>query len=371
MGIDLLKFFIITAISLVAIISFAVLTKGNKEREYTEPQAFVPIEIELNKEIMPVAQAPKTSNQPDISQTPSLEIEQVQTVQPEEAIPERAISEETTSTDHILGSLDFSRLPLSSEGLPTADRVTELFSVRGTKLPIVETIVYSSKPSWQKGGSAWISDYARHYQTSRHFIARSLNGKPDYLKQDVSNGDRFNVLRLDKDLQFHLLVDLSRCKMWFYYLDKNANERVLLKTYDVCLGRPDSSRKSGILTPLGKYSLGDRVASYKPGVMGYYKSQQTEMIRVFGTRWIPFAKEIDQTTEPAKSLGIHGLPWVIEAKTGHLVEDLSSIRKYESDGCIRMSAQDMEELYAIIISKPTIVHLVRDFYDADLETGGH
>ena len=98
---------------------------------------------------------------------------------------------------------------------------------------------------WLKGRPAWIADYAAYYNTSRHFIARSLNGKPDYFSQKVSQGSSFNVFRKDKNIQFFLLVDVSRCKMGFYYIDLDTNESILLKTYRVGLGRLDTSKASG------------------------------------------------------------------------------------------------------------------------------
>lgn len=249
--------------------------------------------------------------------------------------------------------------------LPDSNRIAELFNKTEPRLPIVETIVYKSRTPWQKGRPAWLSDYAAHYATSRHFIARSLNDKPDYYKQDVAEGDRFNVFRLDKNISFHLLIDTSRCKMWFYYLDQDNGERVLLKTYPVGLGRLDSSKISGILTPLGKYHLGDKIAIYKPKMTGVHKGQKVEMIRIFGSRWIPFDQEIENPSAPAKGFGIHGVPWTANEK-GELVPDNDSLGKYESDGCIHLATEDMEELFAIIITKPAVIELVRDFYDAEL-----
>lgn len=251
----------------------------------------------------------------------------------------------------------------TSESLPNADRIEEFFNVAGTTLPIVETITYKSRVPWQKGRPAWLSDYATYYQTSRHFIARSLNGKRDYFKQDVSEGHRFNILKKDKNFQFYLLVDLSRCKMWFYYDDFDKHERVLLKVYNVGLGRIDNSKTSGLLTPLGKYSLGNRIAIYKPKVMGIRNGESFEMIKTFGTRWIPFEKEISGCTAAAKGFGIHGLPWTLQIN-GEQAQDNSSLGKYQSDGCIRLDTVDIEELFAIIITKPTVIELVRDFHDA-------
>lgn len=290
-----------------------------------------------------------------ISMQVPLEVEldhEIQTITPSVAPPSlvrREGKERTTSTIH----------------LPDANRIEELFNKTGTQLPIVETITYKSHVSWLKGRPAWLSDYASHYNTSRHFIARSLNGKPDYTKQELAEGDRFNVLRKDKNFEFYLVVDTSRCRLWCYYLDADTNETVLLKTYPVCLGRVDTSKTSGLLTPLGKYTLGNRIAIYKPKMMGTYHGKKTEMMTVFGTRWIPFEKEIGTCTESAKGFGIHGTPWQYQAN-GELVDQVSSVGNYESDGCIRMATPDIEELFAIIITKPTTIEIVRDFTESTL-----
>lgn len=253
----------------------------------------------------------------------------------------------------------------STAPLPNADRVREFFNKVDPKFPIVQTITYKSRVPWQKGRPAWLSDYAAHYSTSRHFIARSLNGKADYLKQDVAEGGRFNVLHPDKNIAFYLLIDTSRSKMWFYYLDMDTNERVLVKTYSVGLGRIDSTKPSGMLTPLGKYSLGDKVAIYKPKMTGFYAGKKVELIRIFGTRWIPFDKEIGECTASPDGFGIHGVPWD-QGDRGELAEQIESLGKYESDGCVRLSTADIEELFAVIITRPTTIELVKDFYEANL-----
>lgn len=252
---------------------------------------------------------------------------------------------------------------LEDSDLPQVDRIQEVFNKVDPRFPFVETITYKSRVPWQKGRPAWLSDYASYYATSRHFIARSLNGKPDYFKQDIAEGDRFNVLRKDLNLQFHLTVDSTRCKMWLYCLDVDNNQKWLLKTYDVGLGREDQSKASSLLTPLGKFSLGNKIAIYKPKMQGVHSGQKIEMIRVFGTRWIPFDKEIAGCTAPAKGFGIHGVPWVANAK-GELAQDKNSIGKYESDGCVRLATEDMEEIFAIVITKPTTIEIVKNFHDA-------
>jgi hypothetical protein len=202
-----------------------------------------------------------------------------------------------------------------------------------------------------------------------------LNGKPDYFKQDLVEGDTFNIYRPGVDLSFYLLVDAGRKKLWLYALDNTHKQKTLIKSYPVCLGRLSSAKPSGSLTPLGVYSLGNRVAIYKSKVMGFYQGKKTEMIRVFGTRWIPFEKEISGTTAPAKGLGIHGLPWIenrngenrsSENRNHELVEDDRSIGKNESDGCIRVRASDMEEIYAIVVARPAKIEITNNYFDSEL-----
>lgn len=254
----------------------------------------------------------------------------------------------------------------AEEDFPNIDRIFQLFTTGPSKLPIVETVEYSSSVPWLKGRPAWIADYAVYYNTSRHFIARSLHGKPEYDAQKIIAGSRFNVFKKDKKITFHLLLDVSRSKMGLYYFDEGTSERVLLKTYTVGLGRLDPSKASGTLTPLGTYTLGERIAVYRPGVTGIFQDQKTEMIRVFGTRWIPLDREIENCSEPAKGYGIQGAPWIADSQTGQLVENRDCIRKYESDGCIRLLSEDIEELFSIVITKPAYIHIVKDFRDAKL-----
>lgn len=149
-----------------------------------------------------------------------------------------------------------SNKPAPESDLPNIDRISQLFAAGPTKLPIVETIEYSSSVPWLKGRPAWVADYAVYYGTSKHFIARSLNNAPDYFSQNVRAGSKFNVFRKDKNIEFHLVVDITHLKLAFYYLDRGTQERVLLKTYPLGLGRLDPSKPSGSLTPLGSYSLG-------------------------------------------------------------------------------------------------------------------
>ncbi len=243
--------------------------------------------------------------------------------------------------------------------IPDCDRIGLLFQ-KNSPLPIVETISYKSKVSWKTGRSAWLVDYAAHYKTHLHFIARSMNGKADYNPRPAAEGQTFNVLASNVNFYFYSVIDISRCKMMLFAVLPDTQERVLLKTYKVGLGRLDSSKASGSLTPVGKYSLGSRIAIYQPKMMGNYRGKRTEMITVFGTRWIPFEKELASCSEPAKGYGIHGTPWHLNGD-GKLVDNTESIGKYESDGCIRMRAQDIEEIFSIISTHQSVVEIVNDY----------
>jgi lipoprotein-anchoring transpeptidase ErfK/SrfK len=303
----------------------------------------------------------KAKKKPELASTTMDKVQEIAIEAPASSPPKENLFKETPKQSPIEKTAQSAINPKAE--VPEANLVGRLFTLDSSKLPIVETITYTSRAPWLKGRPAWVADYASYYATSRHFIARSLNRKVDYFTQNVSPGDKFNVFKKDKDIQFYLVVDLSRCKMLFYYYDVGVGERVLLKTYNVGLGRKDAQKTSGFLTPTGKYKLGEKIAIYKPGSMGYFQDKKTEMIRVFGTRWIPFEQELSAASESCKGLGIHGSPWNAGGQ-GELIEDREHISKYDSDGCIRLNSEDVEELFSIIITKPTIIELVKDFHEA-------
>jgi lipoprotein-anchoring transpeptidase ErfK/SrfK len=253
-----------------------------------------------------------------------------------------------------------------NEELSEVDLVGGFFAFDLTRLPFMDTVSYTTRVPWLSGRPAWVADYAAHYGTSRHLIARSLNQKVDYWNQKVNLGDRFNVFKKDYPIEFHLVADLAHCQMWFYVVDVSTGNRTLLKTYPIGVGRLDAKKASGSLTPVGTYRLGDKVAIYKPGTMGFFQEQKTEMVQVFGTRWIPFSSGSNQGSESAKGFGLHGLPWRLDAKTKEMQEDGSCLKTHSSDGCIRMAGKDIEELFAIVITKDTYIHVVKDFHEVQL-----
>ncbi len=285
----------------------------------------------------------------------------------DEVIPE-TIQEESASAESTPSSESATLASLSSDAeLPNeVNRMQQLFQPYPPLLPIVETVSYSSKVSWVEGRAAYLGDYASYYQTSKHFIARSLKGVGHYLSEAVSKGDRFNVFKKDKEIEFHLVLDLSRLKLWAYYYDQQADEKVLLKTYPVCTGRLDSKKISGCLTPTGVFLLGKEIAVYKPGTIGLWRNEKREMVSIFGVRWVPFEKEIANCSGSCRGLGFQGVPWNRNEETQEYIENRECIGHYESGGCIRLLTEDIEELFAVVTSRPTFVHIVRDFQEAIL-----
>lgn len=258
--------------------------------------------------------------------------------------------------------IDSSTLPKNTPqtSVNNVDQIRRFFSKGMDRFPFVDTVTYTSRVPWLKGRPAWIADYASHYETSRHFIARGLNGKEDYVSQNVSPGDTFNVINPEKQIEFHLLVDLSTCTLDFTCTDKETGKTEFIKSYKVGVGRKDAFSPSGSLTPLGKYKLGDKIAIYKQGVENYFQKKKTHMIEVFGTRWIPFGEEVENCTDSAKGYGVHGLPFVYNEKEDVYTEDLSCLGEYSSDGCIRLSEKDINEIFSIVITKPTYIEIVKE-----------
>ena len=231
------------------------------------------------------------------------------------------------------------------------DQVWRLFTKGKQKLPVVETVRYKSRVSWLKGRPAWITDYAAHFSTSRHFIARSLNGKKDYYTQKISPGDQFNILK--KDVNFYLVVDLSRCKLWFYVLDGATNERHLLKTYKVGLGRFDEDSYSGLLTPKGKFSLGDKVAIYKTGMSGYFQDDEVEMVRVLeqdGSHFWKSSVERETALVDMVSMVLHGYLMWEPKRTVKIFQQLEVMKVMVASGLHKTTSKNCMPL--LLLSQP-------------------
>lgn len=250
---------------------------------------------------------------------------------------------------------------------------------KNSRCPIVQTVRYTSRVSWKPKKSAWLVDYAHHYKTPLEFIYRSMN--PTTISQNgtivysekpvqVSEGSEFNVFRSDVPFHFYLVISFASLKARLYYILPEEKKAVFLTSYPVCLGRKATEKKSGSLTPFGLYQLGTKVIAFQPNMKGPYKGKNVEMIQVFGSRWMPFEREVDPAlcTEPAKGFGIHGTP-MERTSDGTVIENNSSIGAFESDGCIRLSKNDVEELYSLVSIRRAYVEIVPDFAHSRLMQG--
>lgn len=233
--------------------------------------------------------------------------------------------------------------------IPDIDRTAALFKVDGELFPIVETISYSSHVPWLAGRSAWISDYARYYLTTKHFISRSLTGSKNDFHQKIGIGDRFNVFRKDYPFNFYILADLSKMRLFLYYDDLKENKRVLIKTYPISAGRDSHALQ-------GRYQIGAKSCVYVPGQEGFFQHQKIEMITTFGTRWMPL--EPREGASSCTGCGIHGLPCVYLSEEEEFVEKEEQIGHYAGEGSLSLKKRDIEELFAIVVSRPTFVEIV-------------
>ncbi|MCP5509165.1 MAG: L,D-transpeptidase [Chlamydiales bacterium] len=240
------------------------------------------------------------------------------------------------------------------------DRTNRLYAKGVKKLPFMETVTYTHHVPWLKGRSALINDYSRYYRTSSQFISRSLNnGQSEEIYGKVSQGDSFNVIDANKNIEFHLVVDLSSRYLHLYACDMDLQERYLLKIYKVGVGALDPLAESGCETPLGTYPLSNKVGIYKPGVISNVGGRVIELVQLYGTRHIPFG-------DKGRYCALQGNPWVVDADTGELTEVRNFVGQYATEGNIRLHTEDMEELFSIVTSRPTNIQIVREFQEAQL-----
>lgn len=263
---------------------------------------------------------------------------------------------------------DWTIKPISSDAdlPPDVNIMDRLFLPGKDMLPIVETVTYNVNAPWLEGRNAYIVNYADHHKTSRFFISRSLRRKADYFCEAISNGDTFNVLRNDKEIEFHLVLDLSRTKLWTYLYNATDDTRYLLSSCHACCGMLDPTLPSGSMTPTGTFKLGNKTAVYPPGVQGTFRGDPVDMLAVFGSRWIPIGEPVGECSGTAETLGIHGAAWYPNEKTGEYEECRNSIGRYSSLGCVRLFTEDVEEIFSLVVSRPSYIHIVKDFTLAEL-----
>jgi lipoprotein-anchoring transpeptidase ErfK/SrfK len=159
-----------------------------------------------------------------------------------------------------------------------------------------------------------LTKIARQFGTTIGLImtANNLAGS------DLAIGQKLKVQKY----KFDIIVDKSQNVLTLKSDDK------VVKTYRVSTGANNS-------TPIGTFKIVNKMVNpvwYKTGAVVPPGSPKN----ILGTRWMGISKP---------SFGIHG------------TTDPKSIGKSVSSGCIRMTSQDVEELYAIVPEGTEVVIL--------------
>ena len=115
-------------------------------------------------------------------------------------------------------------------------------------------------------------------------------------------------------------IDLANCELFLF---RNGN---LFMIYKVGVGRDR-------LTPKGSFTISDRVVE-PTWTVGNEEIPFGDPRNVIGTRWMPL--KASGTTPPVDGIGIHG------------TSDDSTVGKSSSNGCIRLTNKEVEELYMLL-----------------------
>ncbi|MFA6714799.1 MAG: L,D-transpeptidase family protein [Victivallales bacterium] len=156
---------------------------------------------------------------------------------------------------------------------------------------------------------------AMTHNVSSEAVQRSNNMKlTDF---NVQLGKTYNIYAGN----WQIIVSKSRKKLYLF------DDGKIFKVYNVGIGKDDR-------TPTGTFKTGGKRKNpdwYSPkGKIPFGEKEN-----VLGTRWIRLVPN-GKTSRPVSGLGIHGT-WAPD-----------SIGKAESNGCIRLLNEDVEELFAII-----------------------
>ena len=116
------------------------------------------------------------------------------------------------------------------------------------------------------------------------------------------------------------VVDLAACEVTLY-----RNDAVFM-VFEAGVGK-------GRLTPKGTFAVADRVVE-PTWTVGNEEIPYGDPRNIIGTRWMPL--KATGNTPPVDGIGIHG------------TNDNSTIGKSSSNGCIRLSNNDVEELYMLL-----------------------
>ena len=161
-----------------------------------------------------------------------------------------------------------------------------------------------------------LAKIAREFKTTAELIRKSNNLANDM----IVPGRKIKVW----NAPFNILIDKSQNIL----ILKSGEE--IIKTYIVATGKNNS-------TPTGNFKIVDKIPNppwFKPGAPGPIPAGNPE--NILGSRWLAL---------DLPSYGIHG------------TTDPQSLGKQVTQGCVRMSNADVEELY-IIVPKGTEVTIV-------------
>lgn len=186
---------------------------------------------------------------------------------------------------------------------------------------INKTLVFSPEPDPNsviytvKGGDT-LGKIASKYNTTYELVML-VNRKP---RTNIRVGERLKII----EGTFDILVDKSDYKMTLLLNDH------YVKQYDIGTGKNDK-------TPVGEFEIAEKMIEptwYSgDGVYPYGTPEN-----VLGTRWIGFKDKPGYY-----GFGIHG------------TADPESIGKSESNGCVRLRNEDVEELFVFVTDKTKVV----------------
>ncbi len=188
--------------------------------------------------------------------------------------------------------------PLPSGELKTSFQEIDLFLQK-------DSFFYSVQPN------DTLLKIAKKYGTTIELI-KKMNG---LAKDIIIPGQKLKIAKA----VFSIQIDKSENKLWLY-----ANGE-LLKTYPVATGRNNS-------TPIGSFTIENKLENptwYTTGAVIPPDSPKN----MLGTRWLGFSLQ---------SYGIHGTIFP------------ETIGTQDSEGCIRMLNEDVEELYSIVPVKTNV-----------------
>lgn len=182
-------------------------------------------------------------------------------------------------------------------------------------------LVFSTEPSPDsfiytvKGGDT-LGKIAKNNDTTYQLIML-INGKP---RTNIRIGERLKIIKGT----FNIFVDKSE-----YILILTLNDHYI-KQYDIGTGKDDK-------TPVGTFEVSEKMVepTWYAGNGEVYKFGHEK--NVLGTRWIGFKDKPGYY-----GFGIHGTAYP------------ESIGKSESNGCVRLKNQEVEELYVFVTSESKV-----------------